>query len=719
MVMTDDFHVTLTILRQGVREAMKADDPDAAISSFLGQIARLVEAGQAFIFDDQSIYPYSYLEKESQTEPYTFSPHETYCAEIINRLLTPGEVLVVEDVQQSALLDIYTKRHFACCHVHNFLALGLHLADNHSAIITLENLPLKKIDTGRDILRCMELFLQLMLKGRDDFYKLRNNSFIDQMTGVYNRNAFNAYLHNIKRNRSLGVMFADINNLKQTNDREGHASGDQLIRDAASILRRHSHGGEMFRLGGDEFLIVWQNIGRKTFFALGQQLRRHLREQNVDISLGFYWAPMAGTDINTILRAADERMYDEKRRNHEKRRELLMDDSHFEEALENGEFSIYIQPIINIQSGRVCGGEVLVRYLHDGVLLEPDEFLPAMRTTPFIFTLDKYVWEQACRLQRRLIDWGLPPLPLSVNVSARDFYLDDVAQVFTDLLKKYNLSSNLIFLEIKEQDYRDNSLVYEKVTQLTKKGIIVIIDDFGENFNSLRSLEKSNLCGIKTQARFSLDEADEYATAFFNSVLNMTKRNNIFLIAKGIEKESQALQLKKQECPAGQGNYWYRPLDKAAFVRLISQPEKVCAMADSMLPYGIIGTLTVRSLIIERILTDDQISEIIGPMATLSVEKKTGHIELQQVNQAFSRLLYLSRADGLQRSITDFPTDKEGETFLMALRRSEDQAHSGYFTSFTYHSPTGKERHLAGKIYPIARNNKYHHYFMLLHPYRK
>lgn len=717
--MTDELHVTLSMLRQAVRESMKEEDPDAVISSFLSKAGELAGAGQAFIFDDQSIYPYSWKRKDKKTIPYTFSPQETYCAEVISRLLTPGQILEVEDVPESQILDRYTKQHFAASGTRNFLALGLHLPENHAAVITLENIPLKQFDQARNLLRFMELFLRVMLKNRDDLYKLRDNSYVDQMTGVYNRNAFNAYLHNIKREQSLGVMYADINNLKQTNDRKGHASGDQLIRDAATILHQHCHGGQLFRLGGDEFIILWQKIGRKTFFALGQQLRRHLREQNIDMSLGFYWVPRAGSDVDTILRTADKRMYDEKQRNHEKQKELLMDPQQFEQALENGEFDIYIQPVVDLNSERICGGEVLVRYCHDGVLLEPDDFLPPIKNSSFILTLDKYVWEQACRFQRRLLDWGLPPSPLSVNISARDFYLDDIAQVFTGLLKRYNLSSNLLFLEVKEKDYLNNSLVYESLVRLTRQGIVIIVDDFGMTLDSLHSLGKLNARGIKTQARYTATDKDEYSTIFFNSILNTARRSNMFVVAKGIEQQEQTDFLKASGCPCGQGYYWYRPLEKGAFARLISQPEKCCSMEDAMLPYGIIGTLTVRSLIVERVLTDDQISKIIGPMATLSVEKKTGRIELQQVNQAYYRLLDLPLSNGLQRTLPNLPTDKEGENLLKAFKTSEKYAQNGYFLSFSYTSPQGQAYHLAGRVYPISKNASHHYYFLLLHRYRK
>ena len=158
-----------------------------------------------------------------------------------------------------------------------------------------------------------------MLKNRDYIYQLRHHSFIDQMTWVFNRNSFNAYQQHMNCQVSMGVLFADINNLKKINDEQGHASGDQLICHTASVLFKYRHGGEVFRLGGDEFVVIWQHIEEPDFQQACRQIRKHLYLQELNISLGNHWVPEITQGIAAVLQIADQHMYEEKRRYHKSR----------------------------------------------------------------------------------------------------------------------------------------------------------------------------------------------------------------------------------------------------------------------------------------------------------------------------------------------------------------------------------------------------------------
>ena len=134
------------------------------------------------------------------------------------------------------------------------------------------------------------------------------------MTGTLNRNAFDRVGLEMNPRESIGVLFADIDNLKKVNDESGHAWGDRLICDVAEALLRFRHGGNVFRIGGDEFVILWQGLTERQFQQMGRRLRSQLAERNLELSLGFYWAPDVRQGFDAVMDKADQEMYSEKQR---------------------------------------------------------------------------------------------------------------------------------------------------------------------------------------------------------------------------------------------------------------------------------------------------------------------------------------------------------------------------------------------------------------------
>ena len=163
---------------------------------------------------------------------------------------------------------------------------------NHRLCGMPENAPRDRMRPTRMLVSHLKTSLIMMFANRNSVYHLRANSSIDQMTGALNRNAFDRYSQTIDPEESIGVLFADLDNLKQVNDQMGHSWGDRLLCDMADALMRYRFGGTVFRIGGDEFVVVWQGLSKDAFYALGQQIRRHLAERNLNNSMGLYWALM-------------------------------------------------------------------------------------------------------------------------------------------------------------------------------------------------------------------------------------------------------------------------------------------------------------------------------------------------------------------------------------------------------------------------------------------
>ena len=308
----------ITILQDAVCQAMTKDDPDAVLFSFIDRIGAFLGAESAFLFDDTPIHFYRWT-----PDGLTYDEERSILPEARRKLrdwfkemARQGEPVLIGDTAACPDLDPAMKVSMHRFHVHSLAAIGISMPGNRIGAISLENIPPEGLERAGELLRLAGSFILMMLKNRDHIYQLRNNSFIDQMTGVFNRNAFDAYQRHINCQVSMGVLFADINNLKETNDKEGHASGDRLICQTASVLLKYCCGGEVFRIGGDEFVIIWQHIEKPDFQQACRQICRQFAVQDLNIAIGHHWVPEAAQGMAPVLQAADKHMYEEKRRYH-------------------------------------------------------------------------------------------------------------------------------------------------------------------------------------------------------------------------------------------------------------------------------------------------------------------------------------------------------------------------------------------------------------------
>ena len=216
--------------------------------------------------------------------------------------------LAIEDTSQVAQGRRETQQLFRKLGIRNLVAFPVEFR-NRRLCISLENVPENRIREMRRLLEQAITPLIMLFANRNTVFHLRANSAVDQMTGTLNRNAFDRVSTSLEPEKSLGVMFADVDNLKRVNDEQGHDWGDRLICDAAEALLRFRHGGNVFRIGGDEFVILWQGLTEKDFQDIGRRLERQLAERKLQLSLGFTWAPDLAQGFEAILRQADQKMY--------------------------------------------------------------------------------------------------------------------------------------------------------------------------------------------------------------------------------------------------------------------------------------------------------------------------------------------------------------------------------------------------------------------------
>jgi EAL domain-containing protein (putative c-di-GMP-specific phosphodiesterase class I) len=216
--------------------------------------------------------------------------------------------------------------------------------------------------------------------------------------------------------------------------------------------------------------------------------------------------------------------------------------SDFQKALQEHELFIEMQPQCKISSHRIVGAESLVRWRKsNGEMVPPALFIPILERYGFITDLDKYVWEEVCIWQKKWIDGGHTPLPVSVNVSQIDIYAIDVPDFFDELSKKYELPVDVVKIEITESAYADNDAVADTVRRLRKKGFLVLMDDFGSGYSSLNMLRSLTVDIIKLDAHFLRMNGDDRRKGMqiMESIVNLAKTMGVPIIVEGVETEEE------------------------------------------------------------------------------------------------------------------------------------------------------------------------------------
>ena len=247
-------------------------------------------------------------------------------------------------------------------------------------------------------------------------------------------------------------------------------------------------------------------------------------------------------------------------------------ESHMYQALENGEFKLYLQPKIDLETGEVGGAEALVRWKREsGSVILPGQFIPMFENNGFCINLDMYMVEQVCRQIRQWIDEGRDPIPLSVNQSKLLFYEADYIDNMKALLKKYQIPANLVTLEILEGLAMKNiDELNEKILRLKEIGFKISLDDFGSGYSSLNTLAILKIDELKLDRGFLLkmrNPGEDYdrQLIIMNEIVDLTKKLKISTVVEGIETKENEDLVKELGCEYGQGYYYSRPVSIKEF----------------------------------------------------------------------------------------------------------------------------------------------------------
>lgn len=418
--------------------------------------------------------------------------------------------------------------------------------------------------------------------------ELERRSSSDELTGLPNRYWIQQYLPRaidgarVSR-RKLAVLFIDLDGFKTVNDALGHAAGDELLRTVGKRLklavRPRDH---VVRLGGDEFVVVLEQVGSVAdvehvagrvlaAFRDGFHLQHTTNVLGASIGISLY--PEHGEDAETLLQHADIAMYAVKTegkgnfcffqsRFFEAIRSRLETEMELRRALDQHQFVVHYQPRVDLVSGAASSMEALVRWDRPGQgLTGPDRFIPLLEETGLIVQLGEQVIDSVCGQLARWARDGKAPVPVSVNISPRQFSQSDVMTQFRSAIARHGISPSLLEIELTESSMMQEGIGESAVfSQLRELGIKLCIDDFGTGYSSLSQLQRLRFDVLKIDRAFVLRIEHPDGDTLIASMIAMAHALGMRVVAEGIESRRQMQLLQTLGCDEGQGYFFSRPV---------------------------------------------------------------------------------------------------------------------------------------------------------------
>lgn len=410
---------------------------------------------------------------------------------------------------------------------------------------------------------------------------LRYRSEFDTLTNIPNVNRFyvdagRMIMENDTRNHAI-ISF-DIDKFKLINDLFGMSTGDDVLKHIAHVLKEKVPQGALYcRVHSDMFLLCVMYDRRGDVIKLIEKIRKAIYKNefsfDINTTYGIYLVTDTTIPINLMCDRATLAartvkgnamnfcaFYDEQYRAEIiKNTEIEQD---MNAAIQNKQFLMYLQPKYNLVTGKICGAEVLARWKHPVKgLIQPNDFIPLFERNGFILRLDEYMWEEACKTLARWRDEGRTLVPLSVNISRYHIQHNDLIGAWKRLIRKYNIPTSYLTLEITETFFYDSKDLYDVLEQLQTMGFLLEVDDFGAGYSSLNMIRQIPVDTIKIDKDF-LDKklSTDKGKIVISHTIAMAKDLKLGVIAEGVETKEHVDFLKSSSCDVAQGFYFAKPM---------------------------------------------------------------------------------------------------------------------------------------------------------------
>ncbi|MEJ2442122.1 MAG: EAL domain-containing protein [Exilibacterium sp.] len=424
---------------------------------------------------------------------------------------------------------------------------------------------------------------------REQQSRLNYMAFHDTLTGLPNRSLFYDRInHGLARaqrsSNKVVLMLLDLDRFKNINDSLGHDAGDLLLKAVSRRLHESIRGMDTIaRLGGDEFVVVLEGINdvedvtyiaNKLLTTLARPINILGHEISTTVSIGISIFPQDGDNTEELLKHADIAMYKAKELGKNNYQfytagmnatavNFLLLENDLRRAIEQDQLTLYYQPQIDLQSGKLMGVEALVRWRHpERGLVSPAHFISLAEETGLIVPLGEWVLREACRQQKAWIETGNFVGKVAVNLSARQFRQQKFAERIADILTEAQLPAKYLELEITETSAMEHAgETINMMNLLNQMGLSLAIDDFGTGYSSLAYLKRFPIQKLKIDRSFISDiYTDQNDAAIAKSIIGLAHNMMLNVVAEGVENENQAEWLRCQSCDQAQGFLFAKPM---------------------------------------------------------------------------------------------------------------------------------------------------------------
>mgnify|MGYP000145054519 FL=1 len=571
-----------TLITNCVRMLYAVDDLDQTINAVLTQIGEFLVSDRAYVFEIKD-------ELMNNTHEWTapgISPQLEKLQQLDLSLISDwlpffekNDCIIIDDVEQ---LQKTNPAAYATLHaqeITSLIAAPIFLDNKLAGYIGIDNYDSEKIKNSSYLLLSMSIFLSYAIRHRNHVDMLHRLSYHDLLTNALNRNAFMDVLSQFRPGQyaSAGIIYIDINGMKEINDFYGHHQGDKILITTVAKVFNLFKPDELFRIGGDEFVIITYDLTETDFYEKFNLLRNIFCEKTnlpFSIATGSCWVK-SPSDLNSLLQQADSAMYTDKKKFYYGKEKTSryrhnLDDilnlanySALQEALTAGQFCIYFQPKISLDTEEFIGSEALIRYINQaGEIIAPNNFIPILEEARLIKMLDLYVFEEVCKQINIWKERKLRVKPVSINLSRSTLSYHFLADQLLALITKHNIDISLLELEVTETAEVDNQLVFSQALEKLKEyGFSISIDDFGVHNASLSLFTTINFDILKLDRSLVKTLAqNQKARILIRSLAVICSDLGIKLIAEGVETLEQLDILKELRCNEVQGYLFSKPL---------------------------------------------------------------------------------------------------------------------------------------------------------------
>lgn len=419
-------------------------------------------------------------------------------------------------------------------------------------------------------LESFSVFITNEIKKRSMMEGMVYASNHDDLTNLLSRRSFEDYLLNYRPDQvsCIGVMVANFNNLKEINSSMGFRTGNYYIKQFADMLKEIFHVKHIYRLNGDEFLVIVTNIERVLLEEKICKLEKLMQENgNYTVSIGYSWDNVEN-DLALLIEQSTQAMKVNKKRHYDsssisidtQRRKML---SGLVASIENGEFEVFLQPKVELEHNNIIGAEALIRYRHEKLgLIAPGQFIDILEKNNLIRYVDLYVFEEVCKLLENWRKNGSFTPAVSLNFSRLTLLERNILATMETIISQYDVPKKLIEIEITESvSNMGKSILYQAACDIYHAGFAISLDDFGTKYTNLSILADIDFSMLKLDKSLigSLGEQLNHQIILKN-VISMCKELGISVIAEGIETKEQEEILRKMECKLGQGYLYGKPM---------------------------------------------------------------------------------------------------------------------------------------------------------------